>query len=62
MSNNYFGRPMTSGNTSIEFNNSKMENPLVESDLQNLIDINVNKATEAEYIGIEFQNVIHDEI
>jgi hypothetical protein len=53
---------MTSGNTSIEFNNSKMENPLVESDLQNLIDINVNKATEAEYIGIEFQNVTHDEI
>ena len=29
--NNYFGRPMTSGNTSIDYNTSKRDNPLVES-------------------------------
>jgi len=34
---------MTSGNTSIDYDISRRENPLVESDLQNLIDINVNK-------------------
>ena len=58
MSNNYFGRPMTSGNTSIDFNNTKRDNHLVENDLQNLIDINVNKATEDEFSGVEFQQAM----
>ena len=49
---------MTSGNTSIDFNNTKRDNHLVENDLQNLIDINVNKATEDEFSGVEFQQAM----
>ena len=53
---------MTSGNNSIDFNTSKRDNPMDhQSDLQNMIDINVNKATEDDYAGIEFQNVTHED-